>query len=212
MRPWVKAFIVGWVAATMAAGSPGAGLAADKARALISLRGPFEMFAPNQAEAEGFFRAENLDVDLTYAQGGAETAQALATGGADVAVGVGILSVIAAYGRGAPIRIISNGKRGARDTFWYVRQDSPIKTIQDLDGRVLVYSRPGSTSHLLAQALARAHGIKPRLVSVGDMASSRTQLMSGQVDTAWMTFPNKYDLVLRGETRAIATGDDAPDL
>ncbi len=212
MRRWGHAIALGCIIAALAQAAPGGTGAAEKVRVLISLRGPFEMFAPNQAEAEGFFKAEGLDVEFTYAQGGAETVQALATGGVDVAIGSGTMAVISAYGKGAPVRIVSNGKRGASETFWYVRKDSPIKTIKDLDGRVLVYSRPGSTSHLLAQALAKAHGIRPKFVSVGDMASSRTQLMSGQVDTGWLTYPNNYDLVKRGEARVIATGADAPEL
>lgn len=212
MMRMLRGIVAGGLCAALLAGAPGTGEAADKVRLLVSTRGPFEMFAPNQAQAEGFFKDENLDVEFTYAQGGAETTQAIATGGADVSVGVGILSVIAAYGKGAPIRIISNGKRGAGEIFWYVNKDSPIKSFKDLDGKVLAYSRPGSTTHLIVQTLVKELKIKPRLVSVGDMASSRTQVMSGQVDTAWASYPFNYDLINKGEARVIGTGADATEL
>jgi len=212
MRRCVRAIIVVWLMGGLGLGLPGTGRAGDKVRLLVSTRGPFEMFAPNQAEAEGLFKAEGLDVEFTYAQGGAETTQALATGSVDVTVGVGILSIIAAYGKGAPVRIISNGKRGAGEIFWYVKKDSPVKGFKDLDGRVLVYSRPGSTTHLVAQTLVKELKIKPKLVSVGDMASSRTQVMSGQVDTGWGSFPFNYDLVNKGEARVIGTGAEATEL
>ncbi len=212
MRRSVRAIVIGCVIGAMGLGPAGAGLAADKVRLLVSTRGPFEMFAPNQAEAEGFFKAENLDVEFTYAQGGAETTQALATGSVDVTVGVGILSVIAAYGKGAPIRILSNGKRGAGEIYFYVRTDSPLKRFKDLDGKTLAYSRPGSTTHLIVQTLVKELKIKPHLVSVGDMASSRTQMMSGQVDTAWASYPFNYDLINKGEARIIGTGAEATEL
>ena len=212
MRRSVRAIVIGCVIGAMGLGPAGAGLAADKVRLLVSTRGPFELFAPNQAEAEGFFKAENLDVEFTYAQGGAETVQALVTGSVDVTVGVGILSVIAAYGKDAPIRIISNGKRGAGEIFFYVRSDSPLKGFKDLDGKALAYSRPGSTTHLIVQTLVKELKIKPRLVSVGDMASSRTQMMSGQLDTAWASYPFNYDLINKGEARIIGTGAEATEL
>ena len=211
MRRSGRRFVAGGLAALVLA-APGAALAADRVRLLVSTRGPFEMFAPNHALAEGFFKEENLDVEFTYAQGGAETTQALVTGSADLTVGVGILSVIAAYGKGAPIRIISNGKRGAGEIFWYVRKESPIKGFKDLDGKVLAYSRPGSTTHLTVQTLVKELQIKPRLVSVGDMSSSRTQMMSGQVDTAWASYPFNYDLINKGEARVIGTGAEATEL
>ena len=212
MKRLTQACVAVAVIAALLAGLPGPGAAADRVRLLVSTRGPFEMFAPNQAEAEGFFKAESLDVEFTYAQGGAETTQAIATGSVDVTVGVGILSVIAAYGKGAPIRILSNGKRGAGEIFWYVRQESPIKSFKDLDGKVLAYSRPGSTTHLITQTLVKELKIKPRLVSVGDMASSRIQMMSGQVDTAWASFPFNYDLINKGEARVIGAGNEATEL
>ncbi len=210
-RLW-RAFVIGSIAAALALGGPAAGLAADKIKVLISTRGPLDLFIPIQAQEEGFLKAENLDAEFTYAQGGAETVQALTTGGVDVAVGVGLLSVIAAYGKGAPVRIISNGKRGAGELYWYVRSDSPLKTLKDLDGKVLVYSRPGSTTHLVTQFLIKSTGIKPKLVSVGGMASSRTQVMSGQVDTGWASFPFQMDLVKKGEARILFTGEAAADL
>ena len=212
MKRSLRAFVIGSIAATLALGGPAAGLAAEKIKLLISTRGPLDLFIPNQAEGEGYFKAEDLDVEITYAQGGAETAQALATGAADISVGVGIQSVIAAYGKGAPLRIIANGKLGGGEIFWFVKKDSPIKTLKDLDGKVLVYSRPGSTTHLIAQTLVRMSGVKARLVSVGGMASSRTQVMSGQVDTGWGSFPNNMDVVQKGEARVVVTGAEATEL
>ena len=207
-----RTIVVDWVVTALVLGLPGAGAAADKVKLLISTRGPLDCMFPIQAQEEGFFKAESLDVEVTYAQGGAETVQALITGGVDLTNCVGILSMIAAYGKGAPVRILSNGKRGAGELYWYVRSDSPLKALKDLDGKMLAYSRPGSTTHLVTQFVVKSTGIKPKLVSVGGMASSRTQVMSGQVDTGWASFPFQMDLMKKGEARILFTGEAATEL
>ena len=47
------------------------------------------------------------------------------------------------------------------------------------------YSRPGSSTHLVAQALAEHFKVKPKLVSTGGVPDTRTQVMSGQIDAGW---------------------------
>lgn len=187
--------------------------AADKVRLVISTKMPFEMYAPNQAEAEGFYKAENLDVPMIYSDGGAATVQSLITGSQDVTVGVGVLSIISAFAKGAPVVILGNTKRSVNDTYWYVKLPSPVQTFKDLADKDLVYSRNGSTSHLAVLDMKRALGIESvKLVSVGGMSASRTQVMSGQVTTGWATAPIGLDLERKGDIRIIGTGDAAEGL
>jgi NitT/TauT family transport system substrate-binding protein len=186
--------------------------AADQVRIIDSQRMAFSHMAIHNAQAEGFFKKANLDATITFASGGSETLQALVTGSADVAFGVGVMSVIGALAKGAPVTIVANAMRGTSDVYFYVPNASPIKTLKDLDGKELVYSRPGSTTHLLVQFLARDLGIKPKLVSVGGMAASRTQVMSGQVASGWAAFPVNYNLVRSGEIRMIGSGADSKGL
>jgi NitT/TauT family transport system substrate-binding protein len=138
--------------------------------------------------------------------------QVAVTGSADIVYGPGIFSVIAAYAKGAQLTIIGNAIRGAGDTFWYVRKDSPVKSIKDMSGRTLAYSNPGSLTSLLVETMIREHNIQPKLVAAGSFASARTQMMSGQIDTAFSSFPSNLDLIRSGEARVIATGDDATSL
>jgi len=180
--------------------------AADKVRLVISQKMPWELFAPEQAQAEGYYKAENLDVEISYATGGADTLQTIITGSQDIATGNGALGVVSAFAKGAPVKIIASSGRGTEDVFWYVPKNSPIKTINDLEGKELVYSRPGSTTHLIGQEILKLTGVKAKLVSVGDPSASRTMVMSGQVATAWAPFPANYDLVRKGETRIVVTG------
>jgi len=169
-------------------------------------------FAMYIAEQEGYFAAENIEPTFTQGRGGAEALQVVITGSADIIWGPGNLSVISAYAKGAPLKIVANAAYGAREVFWIVKADSPIKSIKDLDGKVLAYSVAGSLTHLLAQTIAKDAGVKPKLVPTGNMSSSRTQMMSGQIETAWSSFPAGSQPVRTGQARIIATGNDAVSL
>jgi NitT/TauT family transport system substrate-binding protein len=186
--------------------------AADTVRIVDSQRMGYAHMAIHNAQAEGYFKDLNIDPVITFGSGGADSLQAIVTGSADVVFGVGTLSVIGAHAKGAPVTIVANSIRGGSDIFFYVPKDSPVKSFKDLDGKELVYSRPGSSTHLVVQALVRQFKIEPKLVSVGGMAASRTQVMSGQVATGWSAFPVNYDLVRKGEIRIIGTGADAKEV
>ena len=182
----------------------------DKVRAAIGQRGLFDThFIPAGVE-QGIFRKNNIEVEMTWTRGGAETLQAIITDSADVAVANGILGVIGAASKGAPVKIVSAQMTGAPDLFWYVRADSPVKAMKDLEGRTMGYSRPGSSTHLVAQALAEHFKVKPKLVSTGGVPDTRTQVMSGQIDAGWSAPPFNLDLVNDGKVRIVARGTELP--
>jgi len=138
--------------ASVALGFAASAEAADKVRLVISQKMPFELFSPEQAQAEGYFKEENLDVEISYATGGMDTLQTIITGSQDITTGNGALGVVSAFSKGAPLVILANSGRGTEDVFWYVPKASPIKSIKDLEGKELAFSRPGSTTHLIGQA------------------------------------------------------------
>jgi NitT/TauT family transport system substrate-binding protein len=181
--------------------------AKDKVRLVDSQATIFAHYAIYQAQSEGYYDAEDLDVSIIVGRGGADSLQAVVTGSQDMIFGTGILGVIGAYAKGAPVTIVASAVRGAKETIWLVKQDSPLKTLKDLDGKDFAYSAPGSLTHLVTQTLVRELGIKPKLVSTGNMSASRTQMMSGQTDTAWAGFPGGLDLVRAGEARILGTAD-----
>jgi NitT/TauT family transport system substrate-binding protein len=190
----------------------GAAAAKDQVRLVDSQATIFDHFAIYQAKAEGYFDAENLDVSVIVGRGGADSLQAVVTGAADIIYGTGSLGVVSAYSKGAPVVVIGSARRGGGDVFWYVRADSPIKSFKDLDGKTFAYSAPGSVTSLLTNTIVKELGIKPKLVATGAMASSRTQVMSGQTDTAWSGFPSNLEIIRNGQARIIGTGDDATSL
>lgn len=191
---------------------PGHVSAADKVKVAIGQKGLWDTLVVHQGLEQGIFKKAGLDVEATWTRGGAETLQAVITGSADLALANGIAGVIGAYAKGAPIRIVSAQMTGASDLFWYAKAEGPMRSIKDLDGKSMGYSRPGSSTHLVAQALAEAGGVKPRLVSTGDVAGTRVQVMSGQIDAGWSAPPFNLELVTEGKIRIIARGSDVPAL
>jgi len=187
-------------------------LAQDKVRAAVGQRGNWDTLIITQGTEAGIFKRENVEVDITWTKGGAETLQAVITDSADVAIANGILGVIGAVSKGAPVRIVSSQMTGAPDIYWYVKADSPIKSMKDMTGRTMGYSRPGSSTNLVALALAEHFHVKPKLVSTGGIPDTRTQVMSGQIDAGWAVPHFNFDLVNEGKIRIIARGSDVPSL
>ena len=201
------------LAGTAAAVVAGPALAADKVRLILSTKVVFEMEHGYAAKENGIFKKHNLDVPIIHGSGGAATLQTIITGSQDIAFGVGSLSVIGAFAKGAPVRVLGSTKRGAGDLYWYVKSDSKIMKLQDLgadDG--LAYSRPGSTTHLATLFLKDSLNLKAKLVSTGGPSGSRTQLMSGQVATGWSVFPLNANLLREKKIRVVGTGSQAKDL
>ena len=201
--------LIGAIAATAVGG---AALAQDKVRAAVGQRGNWDtLFIPQGVEA-GIFKREGIEVEITWTRGGAETLQAVITDSADLAMANGILGVIGAISKGAPLKIVSAQMTGAADMFWYVKADSPVKSMQDMEGRTMGYSRPGSSTNLVALALSDHFRVKPKLVSTGGIPDTRTQVMSGQIEAGWSVPHFNFDLVSEGKIRIIARGTDVPSL
>ncbi len=145
---------------------------------------------------------------MLYTQGGGETQQAVLSNSVDLGIAVGIMGALSAYSKGAPIRIIGAETTGAKDIYWYVKADSPVKTLKDFDGKTVAYSTNGSSTHGVVNAYVRENNIKPKLTATGGPAPTLTQVMSGQIDVGWAAPPFGLDQIDKKEIRVIATGDD----
>jgi len=188
-------------------------VAADKVRFINSTKVVLETEHPYAGKENGIFKKYGLDVSIIHGSGGAASLQTIVTGSRDLGWGVGVLSVIAAYAKGAPVRILGSVMRGVGDLYWYVKTDSPIKSFKDLNGgKDLVYSRPGSSTHLATLYLSEALKLSAKLVSVGGPSGARTQLMSGQVASGWSVFPLNNKLLRQKKIRVIGTGAQAAGL
>lgn len=184
--------------------------AADLVRVASSQRGGWDTTLVEYGEAAGIFEKHGLDLDILWTSGGSEAQQAVITGSVDITLGTGILGVISAWSIGAPVEIIGASITGSPDLYWYVKSDSDIESMADTDGATVAYSRPGSSTNIIAAKLVAAAGTDAQLVQTGGPAETLTQVMSNQIDVGWSSIPINLDRVSSGEIRMIASGNDAP--
>lgn len=187
-------------------------IAADKVRATSSQRGFWDTTLILWGQEQGFFKDENIDLEIVWTEGGADEVQASVSGSVDITTGTGIVGVIGAWAKGAPIRIISAEMTGPSDLFWYVKADSPIKALSDLNGKTVAFSRPGSSTDTVAQALIKLSGTNAKALSTGGPAATLTQVLTNQVDVGWSAGVVNYDRIDKGELRLLARGSDVPEL
>jgi NitT/TauT family transport system substrate-binding protein len=202
-------FVVGflWLAVT-----GGAAFADDTLKVAIPQKGAWDAGLVELGQRDGIFKKHGLNLDILYTAAGPESIQALIGGSIDVAVAAGISAAIGTYSKGAPIRILSSEMTGAPDLYWYVPADSPIKTIQDFNGKSIAFSAVGSSSHASVLALIAQYHLTAKPQATGNIAATITQTMTGQVDIGFGAAPFGLDLVEAGKTRIVASGSDVDAL
>ena len=172
-------------------------------------RGNWDTSVAEVGQRGGIFKKHGLTLEIVYTQGSGETLQAVISESVDIGVAVGIMGALSAYSKGAPIRIIGAETTGAGDLYWYVKTDSPIKTLKDSDGKTMAFSTKGSSTDGVVTAFIAQYGLKAKPTATGSPSSTLTQVMSGQVDIGWAAPPFGLDQLDKGEIRRIATGNDA---
>ena len=106
-------------------------------------RGNWDTSVAEVGQRGGIFKKHGLTIEIVYTQGSGETLQAVISESVDIGVAVGIMGALSAYSKGAPVRVIGAETTGAGDLYWYVKADSPIKTLKDTDGKTIAFSKIG---------------------------------------------------------------------
>jgi NitT/TauT family transport system substrate-binding protein len=193
---------VGWLAATPVS-------AADKLKIAVGQREIWHGAPAALGERAGIFRKHELDLDLLFTSGSGETMQATIAGSVDIGVAAGTFGVMGAYAKGAPIRIIGAESTG-EDAYWYVRAESPVKSLADMKGRTMAYSTNGSSTHANALAFLELYKVDAKLVATGGFPATFTMVMSGQIDAGWSAPPYAMEALRKGEIRVIARSAELP--
>jgi len=207
---WAGSFVGVAVAAILSAAQ--AAQAQDRLKLAQGGRGVGEAFVPELGQNAGIFKKHGIVLDIFYTQGGGETIQIVISGAAHIGGQIGFLGTIGAFAKGAPIRIIGSNFTGGKQLFWYVRVDSPIKSLRDAAGKTVSYSTNGSSTHISVLALKKFTGVDFVPTQTGSAQASYTQVMSGQIDVGWAGAPFGVEAVEQGKTRVIAKASDDPVL
>ncbi len=187
--------------------------AQDKLKVAIGQINNWENQAPTLGQDAGIFKKLNLTLDNVGTQGAGETVQAVISGSADLGAGVGVAGVMRAFSRGAPVRVLMPAFTGTQDLYWYVKADSPLKSIKDITAKnTIAYSTSGSSSNNLVLAFANELGVKAKPTATGGPAGTLTQVMSGQIDIGWAAPPFGVKEIKEGKIRILIRGSEAPSL
>ena len=127
----------------------------DMLKLAVGQRGLWDTSISDVGQRAGIFKKHGLTLEILYTQGAGETQQAVISGGVEIGVGVGVMGVLSAYSKGAPVRIIGAEITGAGDLYWYVKADSPIRTLNDTNGKSIAYSTNGSSTHGVVTAFIK---------------------------------------------------------
>jgi NitT/TauT family transport system substrate-binding protein len=195
-------------ALALGAGATGAS-AADTLKLAVGQRGNWDTSVSEIGQLAGIFKKHGLVLEIVYTSGAGETQQAVISGSVDIGVAAGVMGVLGAFSKGAPVRVIGAETTGANDLFWYVKADSPIKSLKDTDGKTLAYSTNGSSTHGIVTAFMKEYQLKAIPTAMGSPSANLTAVMSGQVDVGWAAPPFGLDQLDRKQIRIIATGNDA---
>jgi NitT/TauT family transport system substrate-binding protein len=184
------------------------GASAETLKVAVAQRGFWNSSFIEFALQQGFFKQEGLEIEILYTQGGASTLTPVVAGSMDIAMTNGTLGVIAAFGKGMPVKIISAEATGAPDAFWYAKPESGIKTIKDTNGKTVAFSSPGSSTNLIILQLINQEKATPKLVAAGGAPATLTQVMTGQLDVGWSVPPFVLQQLGEGKLQIIARGSD----
>jgi NitT/TauT family transport system substrate-binding protein len=187
----------------------GPAFAQETLKLTVGQRGNWDTSVAEVGQRGGIFKKYGLNLEIVYTQGSGETLQAVISESVEIGVAVGIMGALSAYSKGAPVRVIGAETTGAGDLYWYVKADSPIKTLKDTDGKTIAFSTRGSSTDGVVTAFMKQYDLKAKPTSTGSPSSTLTQVMSGQVDVGWSAPPFGLDQLDKGEIRRIATGNDA---
>jgi NitT/TauT family transport system substrate-binding protein len=199
-----------WLAGLMALSSGLAQVASaqDLVRVAVPQRGTWETSVPDLGDKSGIFAKHGIKLEILYTSGGGETMQALISGGIDVAISTGAAALFAAYAKGAPVRPIGTSVTGAREIFWYVKADSPIKSLKDAAGKTMAFSALGSSSNLATLRIIKQSGVDIKAVATGTPTSTFTQAMTGQIDIGWSAAPFALGALQQKRIRIVANIGD----
>ena len=201
--------LIGALAALTLLGTAGVAVAEDTIKLAIGQRGNWDTSVSEVGQLAGIFKKHGLNLEIVYTQGAGETQQAVISGSVDLGIAAGVMGVLSAYSKGAPVRVIGAETTGAGDLYWYVKADSPIKSLKDTDGKIIAYSTNGSSTHGVVTAFMKENNLTAKPTAIGGPAANITAVMSGQIDVGWAAPPFGLDQLDAKQIRIIATGNDA---
>jgi NitT/TauT family transport system substrate-binding protein len=138
------------------------------------------------AMEKGFFKTHGVDITgvLTSQGGGTSVRNTLA---GDLPFGeVALPAAIEAINNGVPLRIIGAGSQSIADILWMAKKGSPLHSIDDLVGKKVAFTSPGSVTNMLILMSMKKKGMAPsamKLVPAGGIGANVSAVLNNAVDS-----------------------------
>ena len=152
---------------------------------------------------KGLFKKYGLAVDLTSIDSGTKAMTALLAGSVQICQ-IGAASVVNAVVAGQDAVLIA----GFFDTYpAFLMVKTQIKTMQDLKGKALAISSPGSATDAGTRLLLKTYGLVPdrdvALVAIGDEGARIAAMDAGQVSGSLVVAPFNQIARQKGYTELV---------
>ena len=197
-------------AAVLVAALGGPARADDLVKLTIGQRGNWDTAITELGTKAGIFKKHGLTLEMIYTSGSGETLQPVISGSVDFGLAVGTLGAMAAYSKGAPVRIVGAQATGAAD-YWYAKNPA-IKTLQDIGDKTIAFSSNGSSTQSVVRAFINEFKLTAKPQATGNPATTLTTVMTDQVDVGWAAPPFGLKEIKEGKIRIVARGSDVPSL
>ena len=184
----------GALAACAGYGVPSLGIAAEQRKMTMMADYYGALFNTSIVAAgleKGFYTRPEVQVtDIVTGGGGGTAVRNMIGGNIDYGI-ISTSAALTAIKEGVDIKVVQGAIRTMEDLFWVSMPNSGIKSIQDLKGKKIGFTRPRSISETMAKWKLRKAGMEGQatLVSLGAVGAGLSALESGGVDAALILEP-----------------------
>ena len=157
---------------------------------------------------EGIFAKYGCNVSIINFTGDAKLQQGLTSGAIDFGLGSGPGMAFAV--KGAPVRAVADFFGAPANIAVTVKEDSPIKTVADLKGKLMAVSTVGSLTAWLTQQIAIQEGWGQngiRIVATGGGPAMTSAILTDAVDAGMGSYETALTLEQKHRARPLVTLD-----
>jgi len=164
------------------------------------------------AAKKGFYAAEGLEADIVHVQSSAALVQQLAAGSLDLSMSSGMVDIIRAIDKGAPLALI---RFEAQSPPYALVAKPAIKDMKTLKGKTISIGGPKDITRIFLERMLQPNGVSPGeydLVFAGATQARAAALLGGAVDAAIVVPPFNFQAQAAGFNQLGVTIDYAADL
>jgi NitT/TauT family transport system substrate-binding protein len=180
-------------------------VAGGKLRVAKSVDLSWEFTSLDVGVEEGIFAKYNLDVEVSALAGDAKLQQALTSGAVDIGLGSGPSMAFSV--KGSPVIAVAAFDGAPRNVSVTVAADSPIKTVADLEGKLIAVTTVGSLTDWLAKQIAIQEGWGQdgiRTIALGAFEAIMSAAHTHQIDAFMVAMEKGYQLEELQQGRIVA--------